>query len=231
MGALFPEISGPARSMGSHQSANAGTHTWLTPPPILTALGLFDLDPCACPEPRPWATAARMWTRADQPLRREWLLEKWVNGSGQCQCSCHYGAQSAEAHTSGFRIERGSPPSCPICAHEACRPLRFKPRVFLNPPFGPKALVMSFMTRLADHDCGTALLFARTETELFHETVWPRASAILFLRGRPHFYHQDGRRAAANSGAPVVLVAYGQNDAHRLRESGLDGRLIDLTRC
>ncbi len=45
------------RTMGSHQSARAETTTWLTPPEILDALGPFDLDPCAAPEPRPWSTA------------------------------------------------------------------------------------------------------------------------------------------------------------------------------
>lgn len=174
--ALFPEVA-PQRSMGSHQSASAGTHTWLTPPEILQALGPFDLDPCACPEPRPWPTAKIMWTREDGPLRREWPV--------------------------GWRI-------------------------WLNPPFGPKPLVRDFMMRLADHGRGTALLFARTETALFFEAVWARASALLFLQGRPHFHRQDGSRAAANSGAPVCLIAYGDGDAARLAESGINGKLVVL---
>lgn len=42
---------------GSHQGT---TDVWLTPPPVLDALGgaqSFDLDPCAAPEPRPWRAA------------------------------------------------------------------------------------------------------------------------------------------------------------------------------
>jgi hypothetical protein len=171
---LFGAVE-PRRSMGSHQSANAGTHTWLTPPGILDALGPFDLDPCACPLPRPWDTAGAMWTREDAPLNREWFG-----------------------------------------------------RVWLNPPFGPKPVVSAFMRRMADHGRGTALLFARTETELFFETVWSRATAVLFLKGRPHFHHQDGRRAGANSGAPVVLIAYGERDAALLCCSGLEGRYLPL---
>lgn len=101
-------------------------------------------------------------------------------------------------------------------------------RVWLNPPFGPKPLVTSFMSRMAQHGCGTALLFARTETEVFFDTVWDRATAVLFLKGRPHFHHQDGRRADANSGAPVSLIAYGQDDADRLRTSGIQGRYLAL---
>ena len=36
--------------MGSHHSAAAGTHVWLTPPHVVDALGPFDLDPCASTE-------------------------------------------------------------------------------------------------------------------------------------------------------------------------------------
>lgn len=61
-------------------------------------------------------------------------------------------------------------------------------------------------------------------------TVWGRASAVLFLTGRLHFHFPDGSRAAANSGAPSVLVAYGNGDAIRLRDSGLDGVYIDSWR-
>lgn len=176
MNRLLPEIGQPKlRTMGSHQSANARTHTWLTPPYIIEALGPFDLDPCAAPAPRPWSTAAVHWTREDQSLHREWTG-----------------------------------------------------RVWLNPPFGPEAVVSAFMRRMAAHGRGTALLFARTETKLFFEAVWEKATAVLFMKGRPHFHHQDGRRARANSGAPVSLIAYGQDDADRLASSGIEGRMLWL---
>ena len=100
-------------------------------------------------------------------------------------------------------------------------------RVWLNPPFRGD-LVAAFMRRMVEHGRGTALLFARTETAIFFETVWRVAAAVLFLEGRPHFHHADGRRAAANSGAPVVLIAYGQDDATRLRDSGLAGQFLML---
>jgi hypothetical protein len=40
--------------------------------------------------------------------------------------------------------------------------------------------------------------------------------------------HGDGRRALANSGGPSVLIAYGESDAGALRNSGIDGKWIDL---
>lgn len=63
------------------RSPVAQTHTWLTPPGILAALGPFDLDPCACPLPRPWPTAKIMWTAEDEPLVRGWpvFARVWLN--------------------------------------------------------------------------------------------------------------------------------------------------------
>lgn len=99
-------------------------------------------------------------------------------------------------------------------------------RVWLNPPYGLEA--SKWLKRLADHGNGIALIFARTETEMFFEHVWNAATALLFIKGRLHFHYVDGRRAAANSGAPSVLVAYGQENAEWLRDSGIDGQMVWL---
>lgn len=180
MNALFPDDVAKVRAMGSHQSANAETHTWLTPPFILKALGPFDLDPCAAPEPRPWPTAALHWTRQDNSLGRQW--------SG---------------------------------------------RVWLNPPYGVKATIGPWMRRMAEHGHGTALIFARTETAVFFETVWGKASAVLFLKGRLCFHRRDGSlpsnaAGGGNAGAPSVLIAYGQGDADALSASGLAGHFLKI---
>lgn len=55
--------------------------------------------------------------------------------------------------------------------------------------------------------------------------VWGCASAVRFLCGRPHFHRPDGTRAKGNSGGPIALVAYGDDDADILIERG-DGVLI-----
>lgn len=100
-------------------------------------------------------------------------------------------------------------------------------RVWMNPPYSE---IETWMRRMADHGEGTALVFARTETRWWFESVWPRASAILFLRGRLTFHHGDGTRSKAghNSGGPSVLIAYGSADAAALRASGLDGAFVGL---
>lgn len=97
-------------------------------------------------------------------------------------------------------------------------------RVWLNPPYGQET--GKWLGRLAAHGDGIALIFARTETEMFVEHVWGSADAVLFIAGRLHFHHADGRRAAANAGGPSCLVAYGQNNVAALRRSGIHGALV-----
>lgn len=97
-------------------------------------------------------------------------------------------------------------------------------RVWMNPPYGRETAV--WMRRLAEHGDGIALIFARTETAMFFETVWGVADAVLLLEGRLHFHRPDGTRASANAGAPSCLVAYGEHNVEALRSSGLPGFLV-----
>jgi hypothetical protein len=92
-------------------------------------------------------------------------------------------------------------------------------RVWCNPPYGLEAA--RWLDRLSAHGDGVALIFARTETAMFFDHVWGKADALLFIRGRLHFHHVDGTRAAANAGAPSVLVAYGAENVAALERSGL----------
>ena len=150
-----------------------GTDVWLTPPDLLAALGSFDLDPCACSEPRPWPTATRHICRPDDGLTAEW--------SG---------------------------------------------RVWLNPPYSE---ANRWLARLAAHGQGMALISARVETSWFFEHVWESASAILFIKGRVQFWRGDGRPSLRNgSSSPSVLVAYGPEDAARLKTCGIPGAYIPL---
>lgn len=98
-------------------------------------------------------------------------------------------------------------------------------RVWCNPPYGLDAA--KWLARCAAHGDAIALIFARTETRMFFEHVWPAAKGILFIEGRLHFHHVNGVRAAANSGAPSVLIAYDDFNAEILRDCGIGGHFID----
>jgi hypothetical protein len=146
--------------------ARSQTTVWLTPPEIIKALGPFDLDPCAAPDPRPWPTASIHYTEGG-------LSKPW----------------------NGF--------------------------VWCNPPYGQE--VWKWLRRMADHGNGIALVFARTETVGFFDTAWDGATSVLFLKGRIHYYRPDGTRAKGNSGAPSVLVAYGNRANEAIKQCEIPG--------
>lgn len=159
-----------ASGLCGHERANDGKEEWLTPSPIVQALGSFDLDPCS-PIQRPWPTAKKHYTILDDGLKQPWAG-----------------------------------------------------RVWLNPPYGNKTEV--WMKRLAEHGNGIAFIFARTETATWFDSVWPHASAFLFLKGRVSFCHVDGRQSQTSAGAPSVLIAYGEDNARCLKQCGLPGKFL-----
>lgn len=101
-------------------------------------------------------------------------------------------------------------------------------RVWFNPPYGKPKIVGPWMRRMAQHGVGTALIFARTETDLFFETVWNVATAILFVQGRVWFHHVTGEIGEHNGGAPSSLIAYGERDALILQRSDIAGHFVRL---
>ncbi len=103
---------------------------------------------------------------------------------------------------------------------------RWSVRVWLNPPYGPQ--LASWLRKMAQHGDGIALIFARTETKAFHDWVWDRADALLFLRGRINFYNVKGERSDKNAGGPSVLIAYGRDNAMKLKTCGIRGKYLSL---
>lgn len=101
-------------------------------------------------------------------------------------------------------------------------------RVWLNPPYG--AAIVPWLSRLAEHGNGLALVPSRTEVESwFWPFIWEKADAVLFFRGRLRFHKPDGTRANG-AGHGSVLAAYGPQNVVALERSSLRGKLIHLTR-
>ena len=99
-------------------------------------------------------------------------------------------------------------------------------RVWCNPPYGKSTF--KWIDKLADHGNGIALIFARTETKGFFDSVWNKADAVFFFQGRLFFHHVDGSRAKNNGGAPSCLVIFGSENIKTVQESELNGKLIIL---
>ena len=100
--------------------------------------------------------------------------------------------------------------------------------VWLNPPYGKAT--GNWLAKLATHNHGIALVFARTETKMFFDHVWPKASGLLFLKGRLTFCRPDGTEGESNSGGPSVLIAYGVEAMERLKLNSKLGAFVAITR-
>lgn len=99
-------------------------------------------------------------------------------------------------------------------------------RVWMNPPYGSE--LIKWLEKLSHHGNGIALTFARTDTAAFHKYVFPKADSMLFIDGRLNFYTVAGTRSKMNSGAPSVLISYGEKNAEALDKSGIKGKHIGI---
>jgi DNA N-6-adenine-methyltransferase (Dam) len=95
-------------------------------------------------------------------------------------------------------------------------------RVWCNPPYGGK--VGEWAKRMAEHQNGIMLIFARTDTKAWQRDVFPMADATLFLDGRVRFYLPSGEQGKSGT-APSALLAYGQSNVDGLRNAGIAGAL------
>ena len=99
-------------------------------------------------------------------------------------------------------------------------------RIWLNPPYGSQT--QRWLSKLAYHGNGIALVFARTDNKWFHEIIIPKADAILFTKGRITFLHADGTLANNSGGSGSLFVAFGEENAKILSKSGIRGTFINL---
>jgi hypothetical protein len=91
-------------------------------------------------------------------------------------------------------------------------------RVWLNPPYGRGMDV--WLSKLAAHGDGIALVFARTSTRWFHQYV-PKSSGVLFVKGRVRYVNGSTMTIGDNPGTDSMLVAFGNECGEALRASGL----------
>lgn len=78
-----------------------------------------------------------------------------------------------------------------------------------------------------EHKNAIALTFARTDTRLFYDLIFPNADSILFIKGRLSFYHASGEQGGT-AGAPSCLISFDAANTEILKNSGIEGKFIKL---
>lgn len=99
-------------------------------------------------------------------------------------------------------------------------------RCFVNPPYR-NPIVGQFITRLAEHGNGIALVFNRMDTALWHDVIFPTADAMLIIKGRLKFFDQNGIEGNS-AGCGSVLVAWGKDNVDALSSCSDFGKFINL---
>ena len=92
--------------------------------------------------------------------------------------------------------------------------------VWMNPPYGRG--IVRWVERFLMHGNGVALLPSRTDTDWF-QSLMPRSSGLLFLRGRVGFVAGGGVVKSGGNVVGSVLVACGWRCAGALRDMGGSG--------
>lgn len=97
-------------------------------------------------------------------------------------------------------------------------------RVWLNPPYSQPAITQ-FMEKMALHNNGIALLYNRSDNQMFHSFIFPIADSIFFIKGRIKFFRPYGTRGE-QPGAGSVLIAFGENNTKAIEDSRLCGHIF-----
>ncbi len=96
-------------------------------------------------------------------------------------------------------------------------------RVWLNPPYARETA--RWVNRLREHGDGVALVFTRLDTP-WAQSALLAADAVCFIRGRVEFEPGPGAKVRrgdgrSRSGAPSMLIAFGEDCARALERAAL----------
>jgi phage N-6-adenine-methyltransferase len=104
---------------------------------------------------------------------------------------------------------------------------KWEGRVWLNPPYS-NPLIQQFMLKMAEHNNGIALIFAKIEAKWFHDIVFRHATAIKFLYNRVRFYKPDGTQGLQPRNGSMLVAYGGKGNAGILMNNTLEGKFLLL---
>lgn len=95
--------------------------------------------------------------------------------------------------------------------------LPWEGRVWLNPPYGKQE--PEWLRKMAIHGKGISFVFAKTDTNMWHNYVFPVAVSLFFIKQRVFFHNVDGTIGQEGSEKPSVLISYSEYDADKIADS------------
>jgi hypothetical protein len=105
--------------------------------------------------------------------------------------------------------------------------------VWCNPPYGGG--VGEWAKLMGKHGNGVMLIFARVETNVWQDYIFPYADGFLFPNKRITFCRPDGTTPKTSAGAPSAFVAFGNKARGTLislcEEKLIEGAFLDRAFC
>jgi hypothetical protein len=143
----------------------------------------------------------------------EWYTPKWVFD----ELAIRFDLDPASPHD----METAVPAAAKYTRFDDGLKKPWQGRVWLNPPYGKDTA--AWMSRMAAHGNGIALVFSRTAAA-WCQSAMKTAAAILFVSGRIEFVPgKENAHKKARCGAGTVMFAWGAECAQalaRLRDRG-----------
>lgn len=150
----------------------------------------------------------------------EWYTPKWIIEALK-KTGCVFDLDPCAPRVMPYRIARKS-----YNKDDDGLAQTWEGNVWCNPPYS-RPHVTHFVTKLSEHGRGVALLFNRMDSTLWHDIIFPTADAMLIMKGRVKFIDCDLKeQSGATCGS--ILVAWGQENANYLKQSGINGKFIEL---
>jgi hypothetical protein len=102
--------------------------------------------------------------------------------------------------------------------------------VWCNPPYGVAHGEAQFLSKMALHNNGIALINVKTSTKYWRDYVFAYASGILFLDKRVQFLSGATGSIASSPVRDSCLVAYGPRARERLNVLGHKGTIMGVVK-
>lgn len=191
----------------THEKVNSITVERYTPQWLFEAIPArdgsmmrYDLDPChPVGGPLPWVPATAVYTREDDGLAQAWVGRVWLNPPyGEPEQPCKPNCKKQKCAKRGHCVDERQPGT------------------------------EDWLAKMHEHRDGISLLFARTDTDWFHDYI-AHADGTLLLNRRVNFVDahgnpvvlENGKKGSPGSGS--MLTAWGRECRWALIQAGLAG--------
>jgi hypothetical protein len=161
----------------------------------------------------------RYWVANSRDRGGHWARDDWLTPKWMLAALGPFDLDPCAPVTRPWRIARKH-----LTIEDDGLSAKWSGTVWLNPPYGRN--LGRWVTKLAAHGDGIAVIPVRsTDAAWFHDAVWGKSAAVLFVQGRLRFCSPDGVEGGSCPHSSI-LIAWGERSAQRLTQAEIRGHLV-----